>query len=62
VELFADFQELDAPSVEWRNTFTLRLTRNLSLNYYLNLDHVPQVVDTLQTDQSLLLRASWELL
>ena len=62
VELFEDFQDPQQPSVEWRNTVTLRLTRSLSLNYYLNLDHVPLVVDTLQTDQSLLLRASWALL
>lgn len=62
VELFADFQAFTEPSVEWRNTLTLRLTRNLSLNYYLNLERAPQVVDTLQFEQSVLLRASWALL
>jgi hypothetical protein len=62
VELFADFQELEKPSIEWRNTLTLRITRNLSLNYYLNLERAPQVVDTLQFEQSVLLRASWAIL
>jgi hypothetical protein len=62
VELFADFRELAQPSVEWRNTVTLRVTRNLSVNYFLNLDHLPLVVDTLQFEQSVLLRASWALL
>lgn len=62
LELFGDFQELERPSVEWRNTLTLRLTRSLSVNYYLNLERLPQVVDTLQLEQSVLLRASWALL
>lgn len=59
VELFADFQDAGRPSVEWRNTLTLRLTRNLSLNYYLNVDLLPQVVERAQLEQSVLLRASW---
>lgn len=59
VEIFEDFQDLERPSVEWRNTLTLRITRNLSLNYYLNLERSPQVVDLLQLEQSVLLRASW---
>ncbi len=62
LELFGDFGDFARPSVEWRNTFTLRLTRNLSVNYYLNLEQLPQVVDTLQLEQSVLLRASWALL
>lgn len=61
VEFFADFQDVARPSVEWRNTLTLRLTRNLSLNYYLNLDLLPQVVERAQLEQSVLLRASWAL-
>lgn len=61
VEVFEDFQDLSRPSIEWRNTLTLRLTRNLSLNYYLNLERSPQVVNTLQLEQSVLLRASWAL-
>jgi hypothetical protein len=61
VELFADFQDFDRPSVEWRNTLTVRLTRNLSLNYYLNVDLLPQVVERGQLEQSVLLRASWAL-
>jgi len=69
LELFGDLgqaelvegTELGRLSVEWRNTLTLRLTRNLSLNYYLNIDLLPQVIDTAQTEQSVLLRASWAL-
>ena len=57
----AEGTELGRLSVEWRNTLTLRLTRNLSLNYYLNIDLLPQVIDTAQTEQSVLLRASWAL-
>lgn len=66
VELFTDFSTLHRPSVEWRNTLALRLTRNLSLNYYANIDLLrldddattPSVT---QVQQSLLLRASWAL-
>ena len=34
---------------------------NLSLNYYLNVDLLPQVVERGQLEQSVLLRASWAL-
>jgi hypothetical protein len=77
VELFADFtsfsprspwprtDRLGLPyppwSVSWRNTLSLRITRNLSLNYYLNVDIEPQVIDKPQVEQSLLLRTSWAL-
>lgn len=61
LELFADFADFGRPSAEWRNTLTLRLTRNLSLNYYLNIDLLPQVIETAQLEQSVLLRASWAL-
>ncbi len=61
LELFADFADFGRPSAEWRNTLTLRLTRNLSLNYYLNVDLLPQVIETAQLEQSVLLRASWAL-
>ena len=36
VELFLDAQTGD-PSIEWRNTLSLRLTRNLSINYFSNI-------------------------
>lgn len=75
VELFADFESFTSDwdrtenwgvpyppwAVSWRNTVSLRLTRNLSLNYYLNIDIEPQVIDKLQTEQSLLLRTTWAL-
>ncbi|MFH1468176.1 MAG: hypothetical protein ABIO70_27565 [Pseudomonadota bacterium] len=77
VELFADFtsfspktkwprtDRLGLPyppwSVSWRNTLSLRITRNLSLNYYLNVVIEPQVIDKPQVEQSLLLRTSWAL-
>lgn len=62
VELFSDFTTFTEPSIEWRNTLSLRLTRNLSLNYYADVGHLPQVVDVTQFEQSVLLRASWQLL
>jgi hypothetical protein len=75
VELFADFGSFVSPwerterlgipyppwAISWRNTLSLRITRNLSLNYYLNIDIEPQVIDKPQTEQSLLLRTSWAL-
>ncbi|MBW1877161.1 MAG: hypothetical protein JRJ84_02240 [Deltaproteobacteria bacterium] len=61
VEVFADFGRLGAPSLEWRNTLSLRLTRNLSINYYANIELFPEVVERAQFEQSLLLRASWAL-
>lgn len=62
LELFSAFETFGEPSIEWRNTLSLRLTRNLSLNYYANVDILPQVVAAPQFEQSLLLRASWQLL
>lgn len=62
LELFSDFQELDKPSLEWRNTVTLRLSRIMSLNYFANVDYLPQVVDNVQLEHSIVLRAAWTLL
>ncbi len=68
IELFADINTLGKPIAEWRNTLTLRLTRNLSFNYFANFtqlnllpdDGDPDTIDNpLQTDQSILLRASF---
>jgi hypothetical protein len=71
VEFFAPFRSFDLqagpgedrvlPSVSWRNTLSVRLTRNLALNYYLNVVSEPQVLDARQVEQSLLLRTSWAL-
>jgi hypothetical protein len=61
LELFADFQTLMQPSASWRNTLSLRITRNVSLNYYANVDLEPQVIDKAQVQQSLLFRASWSI-
>jgi len=60
VELFADIQ--GHPALEWRNTLSVRLTRNLSVNYYANIDYLPLVVERAQFEQSVLLRASFGLL
>jgi hypothetical protein len=62
LELFGDFQDLGRPSLEWRNTVTLRLTRIMSLNYFANVDYLPQVVDNVQLEHSVVLRAAWTLL
>lgn len=62
IEMFSDFQTFDRPSLEWRNTVTLRLNRIMSLNYFANVDYLPQVVDNVQLEHSVVLRASWTLL
>jgi len=66
VELFAPFTAVEdglrqTLAASWRNTLSLRLTRNLSMNYFVNIDLEPQVIDSAQVEQSVLLRASWEL-
>lgn len=62
LELFADVNDIRRPSVEWRNTVTFRLSRIMSLNYFANVDYLPQVVDNIQLEHSVVLRASWTLL
>jgi len=69
IELFVPFQTFELqtgpgedrilPSVSWRNTLSVRLTRNLALNYYLNIVYEPQVLEKRQVEQSLVLRTSW---
>lgn len=75
VEVFADFGSFTSPwtttdtlglpvppwAVSWQNTLSLRITRNLSLNYYLDVEVEPQVIDKPQVEQSLYLRTSWSL-
>lgn len=61
LELFAPFDQLRDPAVSWRNTLSLRITRNLSLNYFANIDIEPQVNPDPQVQQSLLLRTSWSI-
>ncbi len=61
IEFFAGYDGGIRPSIEWRNTLSVRLTRNLSINYYANVDLFPEVVERVQLDQSVLLRASWAL-
>ncbi len=62
VELFAPFLSINDPAIGWRNTLSLRVTRNLSLNYFAEVNLEPKVLEDLQIEQSLLLRASWVLL
>ncbi|MEN0063643.1 MAG: hypothetical protein AAGA48_15940 [Myxococcota bacterium] len=62
LELFTDFQTFSQPTTEWRNTVTLRLSRNLSINYILNVEWVPVVVERTRFEQSVLLRAAWAIL
>ena len=61
VELFADFQTLDQLSVNWRNTLSLRIARNLSLNLYANVVHEPLIYEKWQLHSSVLLRFSWSI-
>jgi hypothetical protein len=62
LELFLPFRSLTQPAASWRNTVSLRVTRNLSLNFFANLDLEPQVIDELQIQTSVFFRASWTLL
>lgn len=56
------FDDTGDPTIDWRNTLSLRLSRYLSLDYTYDLLNFPQVSDDTQTRQSLLLRASFDLL
>ena len=58
-DLFGDFDEFDEPTVDWRNTFSFRLTSALSLDYRLDILDQPQVTDDTQVTQNLLFRYSW---
>jgi hypothetical protein len=62
LEVFADFNTFDRPSLEWRNTVTVRLTKFLSINYFANVDFLPQVVDNVQLEHSVVVRAAWTIL
>ena len=62
IELFEPFNAPTKPSAEWRNTFSLRITRNLSANYLAEIDYLPQVVDKVQLQHSVVLRATFTLL
>ena len=59
LDLFGDFEEFDKPTVDWRNTFSFRLTGSLSLDYRLDILDQPQVTDDTQVTQNLLFRYSW---
>lgn len=61
LEVFWDFDDMGDPAVDWRNTFSLRLTRYVSLDYIIDLIRHPQVLDETQTKQSLLLRGSFDI-
>ncbi len=52
------FRELaaSAPSIDWRSTLSWRLTRELSLDYKVDLLHLPRVSDTIQSAQRVLFR------
>ena len=60
LDLFADFEEFDSqPTLDWRNTFSFRLTGALSLDYRVDILEQPQVSDDTQISQNLLFRYSW---
>lgn len=61
LDLFLDART-GQPTIEWRNTVSLRVTRNLSVNWFGNVDYYPQIASRPQIDQSVLLRASFSLL
>ena len=59
LDLFGDFDEFDAPTVDWRNTFSYRLTGALSVDYRVDILDQPQVTADTQVTQNLLFRYSW---
>ncbi|MFT4622343.1 MAG: hypothetical protein ACI8PZ_000999 [Myxococcota bacterium] len=69
LELFVPFPEKGdrasrQPSIEWNNALTARITENLSVRYsaevaYLPIDDIAQT--PIRLEQSVLLRASWQL-
>lgn len=58
-DLFGDFDDFGEPTVDWRNTFSWRLTGNLSVDYNIDLLRLPQVTTDAQVTQNLLFRFSW---
>ena len=62
LEIFADFGEMGDPTVDWRNTLSLRLTRAISLDYTLDVLDQPMVQDKTQVRQNFLVRFSFDLL
>lgn len=62
LEVFADVDDTGDPTIDWRNTLSYRLSRFLSLDFRYDLLDFPQVSDKTQVRQSLLLRASFDVL
>jgi hypothetical protein len=58
-DLFGDFSDFGEPTIDWRNTFSWRLTGNLSADYNIDLLRLPQVTTSTQVTQNLLFRFSW---
>jgi hypothetical protein len=59
LDLFGDFDDFENPTLDWRNTFSFRLTGALSLDYRVDILEQPQVTNDTQVTQSLLFRYSW---
>ena len=59
LDLFGDFDELEDPTLDWRNTFSWRLTGGLSLDYRVDVLQQPQVTEDTQVRQTLQFRYSW---
>jgi hypothetical protein len=45
LDLFGDFDEFEDPTLDWRNTFSFRLTSALSVDYRVDILEQPQVTD-----------------
>jgi len=59
LDLFGDFNELENPTLDWRNTISWRLTGGLSLDYRVDVLQQPQVTEDTQLRQTLQFRYSW---
>ncbi len=61
LEVFADFGEFGDPTIDWRNTLSLRLSRSISIDYTADILDQPQVSPETQFRQNILLRFSLDL-
>ena len=59
LDLFGDFNELEDPTLDWRNTISWRLTGGLSLDYRVDVLQQPQVTEDTQLRQTLQFRYTW---
>lgn len=61
LDVFADFLNGGNPTVEWKNTLSLRVTSFISVDYSLDVMREPRVTDGAQVEHGGVVRFSWTL-